>query len=157
MRYMVGLMIVVFAGCGLMLIALFTRELVQRFAARRRFLRAEGEVVHIVRKNAPRSSGEVRLRPSYLYFPVVTFTTAGGSPVKFQSEMGDSGRDESESRYRVGQRLAVRYDPEGKIPPTLDTWSGMWGPPVIGIFAGLVFLAGSAMTAWAFGNRMLGR
>jgi hypothetical protein len=85
---------------------------------------------------------------------VVAYTPAGGSPVEFQSEVGDGGKA---SGYRVGQRLAVRYDPDGRVPPLLDTWSGLWLPPVIGMFAGMVFLAGSAMAAWAFGSRMIGR
>lgn len=154
MRFIVGLMIVAFAGCGLLLLVLFAREFAQRIAARRRMLRAEGEVVAVVRKNAPRSTGEVRWRPDYMFFPVVVFTPPAGAPVKFQSEVGDGGR---ESGYRVGQRLAVRYDPDGTMPPTLDTWSGQWLPPLIGMFAGFVFLAGSAMAAWAFGSRVLGR
>src|SRR5262245_6478534 len=104
---MVGLMIVAFAGCGFALMALFPRELVQRVAARHRLLRTEGEVVDVVQKTAPLSPGEVRWRPDYMFFPVVTFTPAGGSPVRFQSEIGDSGQA---SGYRIGQRLAVRYD-----------------------------------------------
>ncbi len=147
-------MIVAFAGCGFALMALFARELVQRIVARRRLLGAEGEVVDVVRKLAPRGPGQFRWRPHYMVFPVVTFTPAGGSTVKFQSEAGDGGQA---SGYRVGQRLAVRYDPDGRIPPMLDTWSGLWLPPAVGMFAGLVFLASSAMAAWAFGGRVIGR
>ena len=89
-----------------------------------------------------------------MFFPVVVFTPPGGSPVRFRSEVGGGGQALG---YRVGQRLAVRYDQDGRIPPMLDTWSGLWLPPAVGEFAGLVFLAGSAMAAWAFGSRVIGR
>lgn len=146
LRYRVGLMIVAFAVCGFALMALIARELVQRAAARRRLLRTEGAVVDVVRKTAPRSPGQVRWRPYSMFFPIVTFTPEGGMPVEFQSEVGEGGQA---SRYRPGQRLAVWYDPDGKTPPMLDAWSGPWLPPLVGMFAGLVFLAGSAMVAWA--------
>ena len=105
MRYLVGLMIVAFAGCGFALMALFAREFLRRVAARRRLLRTEGEVVDVVRKAAPRGPGQVRRRPYFMFFPVVTFTPEGGAPVEFRSEVGDGGQA---SKYRVGQRLAVR-------------------------------------------------
>jgi hypothetical protein len=111
-------------------------------------------VVDVVRKAAPHSPGEVRWRTDWMFFPVVLFTPAGGQPVTFKSEVGDGGQ---ESRYEVGQKLAVRYDPEGIIPPTLDTWSGMWLPPVIGLFAGLVFLAGSGLVAVVYADKVLGK
>lgn len=151
---MLGLMIVAFAGCGLLLLVLFARELVQRIAARHRMLRTEGEVVEIIQKEAPHSPGEVRWRTVWMFFPVIRFTPEGGEPVTFKSEIGDGGQ---ESKYEVGQTLSVRYDPEGKIPPMLDTWSGMWLPPVIGMFAGLVFLAGSGLVAVVFADKVLGR
>lgn len=157
MPYLLGLMIVAFGGCGLLLLVLFARELIRRLAARGRMLRAEGEVVDIVRKVAPRSPGRVRARTAYLFFPVITFTPDGGGPVTFRSEVGDGGRSEDESRYRVGDKLPVRYDPDGQFPPMLDTWSGVWLPPVMGLFAGLVFLGGAGLVAIVFADKVLGR
>jgi hypothetical protein len=153
-RYIVGLMVVAFAGGGLLLLAMFARELAQRIAARRRMLRSEGEVVEVVRQAAPPGPEEVRWRTDWVFFPVIRFTPEGGRPVTFKSEVGDGGQ---ESRYEVGQRLGVRYDPAGKIPPMLDAWSGMWLPPLIGMFAGLVFLVGSGLAAVVFADKVLGR
>lgn len=58
MRYVLGMMILAFAGCGFLLLVRFARELAQWIAACRRMLRAEGEVVEIVQKEAPIMHGE---------------------------------------------------------------------------------------------------
>jgi len=51
----------------------------------------------------------------------------------------------------------VVYDPDGEVGPMLDTWSGMWLSNVMVVVAGVVFMAGALLIAWAFGDRMLGR
>jgi hypothetical protein len=154
LRYLVSLMIVAFFGSGLLLVVVFLRELCRKLARRHRLRSADGVVTSVVKKAASRGPGRVRWRTYWRFFPVVTFTPPGGFPVTFTSEVGDGG---TESRYRPGQRLAVRYDPDGEIPPTLDCWSALWLPPLLGIFSGLVFLFGAALTYWTVGERVLGR
>jgi hypothetical protein len=84
-------------------------------------------------------------------FPVVKFTTSAGKEITFQLETGDSG---DVSRYSVGQRLGVRYDPEGAFRPMMDSWSGVWLPNMMAVFSGLVFLFGSYLIYFAFGDRI---
>jgi hypothetical protein len=56
----------------------------------------------------------------------------------------------------VGQTIDLRYDPSARVPPTVDSWSGLWLKDLMGIFAGVVFLSGAALCYVAFGDRIFG-
>jgi hypothetical protein len=57
----------------------------------------------------------------------------------------------------VGQKIAVLYDPDGAIPPMIDSWAGLWGPHLVRTIAGPLFLFAALFLNWAFGERILGR
>ncbi len=153
MRYIVGFMMFVFALCGGGLCVAAVRELVRRILSVGRFERAVGIVVGVERKYSKIMLGGPR-GSRVMNFPVITFGRPGGQVVTFRSEVGDGRKV---SRYRIGQRLGVRYDPAGEFAPMLDTWSGMWLPSVMYVVAGIVFLFGAALIYVAFGERIFGR
>ena len=96
------------------------------------------------------SSG--RTRPQISNFPKVTYTSKNGEAITFTSETGDMGL---ESKYRVGDPIAVFHDPAGRHRPMLASWSGVWLPPLMLIGAGGVFLFGAWLVWFAFGDRIL--
>jgi len=51
----------------------------------------------------------------------------------------------------------VLYDPDGEIPPMIDSWAGIWAPHLIRTIAGPIFIFGALLIYWAFGDRILGR
>jgi hypothetical protein len=111
--------------------------------------RAEGTVTAITATEANfHSDSNVN---TTMHFPVITFEQHGVTQT-FTSEVGDG----ENTRFFIGQKITVRYDPTGAIPPTIDSWSGMWLRPAIGIFSGFVFLGGTAIVYVAFGNRVFG-
>ena len=153
MRFLLAAMLIIFLLSGVIVLTVSARELVRKLTRWRRFERANGVVVE-VRSKTLRLTTTSKLKSTVMHFPVVTFSTRRGDAVTFTSETGDSG---PRSRYAPGQRLVVVYDPDGEVGPMLDTWSGMWLSNVMAVVAGVVFMAGALLIAWAFGDRMLGR
>src|SRR5262249_38058456 len=86
-----------------------------------------------------------------VHFPVITFRRRGETQT-FTSAFGHGEK----TRFVIGQKIGVRYDPTGAIPPTVDSWSGLWLTPVSGIVAGSVFLGGAALVYVTFGRRVFG-
>ena len=152
MRYVVGLMMVAFFLGGVGLFAAGVRGLIRRFAARRRLRPAEGEIVRIEKRQkiTDRESG----RTAEYHYPEIKFRPEPGSDKTFTSEIGAGARA---SRYAVGQKIAVLYDPDGEIPPMIDSWAGIWGPNLVRTIAGPLFIFGALLIYWAFGDRILGR
>lgn len=152
MRYVVGLMMVGFfvSGAGLFLAGVW--RIVARLRARGRMLRAEGEIVRIemVQKCTDYDMG----RTAEYHYPEIRFYPAGGGEAKFLSEIGAGSRAK---RYAVGQRIGVVYDPEGKVPPMIDSWSGRWGPHLLKAIVGPMLIGVAIFLWWAFGARILGR
>jgi hypothetical protein len=150
MAIVIGLMMGAFGAVGACLFVFFVRELARKIAALPYMERAEGTVTAIESKIATFHHDD-SLVPTTMHFPVITFEV-GGAPQTFKSEVGDGNK----TRYFVGQRIGVRYDPSGTVPPTIDSWSGMWLTPIIGIAAGAIFMGGAALVYFAFGRRLLG-
>lgn len=153
MRILLIIMMVAFAAAGIFMLAVSLRELLRKFASHHRFERAEGIVIDIQRKTM-RSTGRNHRKPTIINLPVIQFTTRSGQVVTFTSETGDSG---DASRYDVDMLLPIRYDPEGKFKPMLDSWSGIWLPNAMAVLSGFVFLFGALLIAWAFGDRLFGQ
>jgi hypothetical protein len=152
MRYVVGLMIVLSPLVGLFFIVAGVRGIWTTWK-RRPFLRsADGIIVGIKTEsviNDDSSSSELQLS----YRPILRFTTERGEVQEFVSEMGKIG---SESPYRKGDRLPVLYDPDGVLPPRIDSWFTLWGFHLILTgFAGPLFIGCSALLCLAFGHRVL--
>jgi hypothetical protein len=152
MRYVVGLMMVIFFLAGMGLFAAGVRELIRRFAARRRLLPAEGVIVRVEKRQecTDTESG----RTAEYYFPEIKFRPERGAGQTFTSEIGAGARS---ARYAVGQKIAVLYDPDGEIPPMINSWAGIWVPHLIHAIAGPIFIFGALLIYWAFGDRILGR
>ena len=151
MRYVVGFMMVVFFLGGVGLFATGALGLVRRFAARCRLRPAQGEIVGIDKRQVvmDNESG----RTAEYHYPEIRFRPGSGVPQTFLSEIGAGARAE---RYAVGQKIAVLYDPDGEIPPMIDSWAGIWGPHLVRTIAGPLFVGAALFIYWAFGDRIFG-
>ena len=90
---------------------------------------ATGTVVDLVQRVLnPGSAG--------VYCPVVQFTTALGQPVRFESGFGTMP-----ASHRVGQSIAVRYDPADPQKAEVDSATSRWLVPGCMIGMGIMFLA----------------
>ncbi len=102
----------------------------RRFTRRRAFVRrsalASGTVVALTEN---RESDEVS------YFPRVTFRTAAGREVTFESEMGSRA-----NAGRIGESVAVRYRPDQPHVAEIDGLMPLWGPTLLFGALGVVFL-----------------
>ena len=149
MRYVVGLMMVAFflAGVGLFLAGVL--GLIRRFVARRRLWPADGEIVRIEKRQAVTNyeSG----RTAEYHYPEIKFRPQRGGDQTFTSEIGVGSRA---SRYAVGQKIGVLYDPNGKIPPMIHSWAGIWATHLIHAIVGPLFVFGALLIYWAFGDRI---
>lgn len=65
------------------------------------------------------------------YFPVISFTTAAGAPVRARSRS-------SNNRYRVGDSVPVLYDPNEPDDMQIDTLGSRW--VMVGFATGLAAL-----------------
>ena len=155
MRYLAGFTMFAFILLGLGLAAAAVRELIVKLTRLVYFRRAAGRVVRIETQRQFQSPGGLRhLKPHYRFFPVIEFRHLSGGAVVFQSATGDGG---TKSRYRVGQRVAVVYDIDDRVPPMINSFAGVWLPVVLQLFGGLVFAAAGAMICFAFGAKIFGR
>lgn len=152
MRYVVGLMMAGFlvAGVGLFVAGGF--GLIRRFGARRRMRRVEGEIVWIDRRQV--CTDYDMGRSTEYHYPEIRFNPHEGGETKFLSEIGAGSRTE---RYAVGQKIGVLYDPEGKVPPMIDSWEGKWGPHLVRTIVGPMLICVGVFLHWAFGDRIWGR
>lgn len=93
-----------------------------------RGVKATGTVVNLVsRVFNPGSAG--------VYCPVVDFTSATGQPVRFESQFGTMP-----ASHRVGQTIAVRYDPADPQKADVDSVTANWFVPGCTIAMGLGFV-----------------
>ena len=89
---------------------------------------ASGTVVDLVQRVFnPGSAG--------VYCPLVQFTTASGQPVRFESGFGTMP-----ASHRVGQTIAVRYDPDDPQKAEVDSATSRWLVPGCMAAMGLGFL-----------------
>lgn len=135
-------------GCALFVGSL--RELARRLRRSRRLVRAEGEVVALQTRKVTTMIAR-RMRTTHMHFPVIRYGRQAGETETFTSETGDAGR---ESRFSVGQRVRVRYDPEGEVGPLIDSWFGLWAQPLLMSAGGLMFICGAALIYFAFGEKV---
>ena len=152
MRYVVGLMLVVFFLTGVGLFAAGVRGLIRRFGVRGRLRPAEGEIFRIDKRQ--KCTDYQTGRTAEYHYPEIKFCRERGGDMTFLSEIGAGARA---ARYAVGQKIAVLYDPDDKIPPMIDSWAGIWGPHVVRTIAGPIFIFGALLIYWSFGDRILGR
>jgi hypothetical protein len=95
----------------------------------RRGVVATGTVINLVKKIFnPGSAG--------VYCPVVRFTTSTGERVEFESGFGTMP-----ASHRVGQTIAVRYDPGTPRSAEVDSATANWFVPGCTIVMGFLFFA----------------
>jgi hypothetical protein len=70
-----------------------------------------------------------------VYCPVVEFTAASGQPVRFESQFGTMP-----ASHRVGQSIAIRYDPADPQKAEVDSATANWFVPGCTIAMGILFL-----------------
>jgi hypothetical protein len=167
MRFIAWTMLVAFALAGVFLVWQGIRALVISVCRRPHLKRVKGTVMTVERTRETRASAgrHGRMRTYVKFHPVIQFTTELGESVRFRSEMGESypvvrqwdgTHEEPVSRYSAGQIHEVLYDPEGKLPPCLATWVGLFGPAAAMSVAGIVFMGGAALIWFAFREKLLG-
>src|SRR5262245_59031858 len=89
---------------------------------------AMGKVVDLVKKNCnPGSAG--------VYCPVVMFIQHTGRQIQFESDFGTMP-----ASHRVGQSIAIRYDPANPQTAKVDSAASNWLVSVVTIAVGAVFL-----------------
>jgi hypothetical protein len=155
MRYIVGFMMLAFLLCGTGLVIAAVRDLILKLYRMSYFRRATGSVVDVRReKQLPPPEGFRRRQTQYRFFPVIRFKHLSGEDVTFKSETGDGGET---SRYRVGQRIAVVYDIDDKLPPMINSFAGVWLPVILQIVGGAVFIGGGLLIYFAFGEKIFGK
>ena len=151
MRYVVGFMMVVFFLGGAGLFATGLLGLIRRAAARRRLRPAEGEIVRIDSRQEVTDSDSGRT--AEYHYPEIRFRPERGGHTTFLSEIGAGARAK---RYAVGQKIGVLYDPDGEIPPMIDSWAGIWGPHLLRVIFGPMFVFVALGIYWAFGDKIFG-
>jgi hypothetical protein len=154
MQYIVGLMMVIFPLVGCFLIYSGLNEFLKRRERLEYMVRVEGAVMTVTRKRQPGliARKSRHQRQGWMFFPVIRFTAPSGEQITFESESGDGGQT---SQYSAGQRLPVLYDPEGKLPPMIDSWWSVWGGAFFLVLGGAVFIGGGLLIFVAFGNKIL--
>lgn len=95
---------------------------------------ATGTVVEIEERTSTRRSNSGVRRRTTSYYPTLTFQTAEGATVQFESSTSVA------SDVDVGDTLAVRYNRSNPSEARLDSFGGMWGLPA-GIGFGALVLS----------------
>jgi hypothetical protein len=105
--------------------------------ARARAVRADGEVVELVEERSRNSSGS-------LWAPRVRFRIPDGRSFEFVSSVRTKP-----PAYAVGDRVAVRYDPDHPSEARIDDWLSWWFlPSLLGALGAVFTIVGSALL-WA--------
>jgi hypothetical protein len=151
MKYVLGLMLIAFPLCGLLMILVGVRGLWKTWS-RRPFLRsAVGKVVKIEQCRAIGSGDESVSNPDTAYYPILQFTTESGKVREFRSPAGQLGNSPP---YTLGMTIPVLYDPDDILPPAINSWFALWGGHVVCLLAGPILLGGAAIIYFAFGHRI---
>jgi len=156
MRYIAGFMMFAFFLCGIGLVIAAVKEFITKFYRMTYFRRAVGSIVKVERqRQIPQVDSDFRYqKTNYRFFPVIKFKHLSGEEVVFQSETGDGGET---SKYSVGQRIAVVYDIDNKLPPMINSFAGVWLPVILQTVGGIVFAGSALMIYFAFGAKIFGK
>jgi len=164
MRYMLGLFLVAGWLFGLILFFRGIRGLWTTWRRWASLRSAVGEVIGVEEETVQSDEYDVEYP---VYTPVLRFKTASGeaktfrpkwsfgpSAVRYKTAHGqfEASRSAFGSRrsspYKVGMTVPVLYDPDGVIPPMIDSWTTIWGASVGGLFGGLVLLGIAAFASY---------
>ena len=151
MKYVLGLMLIAFPLCGVLLILHAIRGLRRTWMRGPYLQSAVSTVVAVERQRAISSPDDSPSQPSTAYYPILRFTTESGEVKEFRSSFGKLG---DSSPYAIGTTIPVLYDLDGILPPVIDSWFAVWGVDLICLLAGPIFLGGAAIVYFAFGQRI---
>jgi hypothetical protein len=108
----------------------FAMTAVRIYLRRRRFLArampALGKVVDVKIRGTGRNA---------MSFPVFAFRTEGGEDQRAESQMGSGFQ-----AFRIGETVAVRYDPTNPAIADVDTFAVMWGLVLLRAGFALLFM-----------------
>lgn len=127
---------IVFAVVGVVLLAIG----VKIYLSTKKFLAtavgAQGTVIEMVERTRRDREGDV----STMWAPKVRFEVAG-KPIEFESSIGASP-----PRYKEGQTIDVKYDPQDPNNAKVASGSSYWTGPIILGGLGVIFtIVGLAM------------
>ena len=127
---------IVFAVVGVVLLAIG----VKIYLSTKKFLAtavgAQGTVIEMVERTRRDREGDV----STMWAPKVRFEVAG-KPIEFESSVGASP-----PRYKEGQTIDVKYDPQDPNNAKVASGSSYWTGPIILGGLGVIFtIVGLAM------------
>ena len=134
----VSVPVIIFGLVGIFLLWYACWDSLRTWRQRHLFIRTIGQVTHI------ESAMVVRSRAS---FPVIRFMNQEGRVISFKSSVGyvipqrPRQRHRYKPPYRIGQNIAVCYDPGGVLPPMIDSWMTRWLSPLSTGVGGALFLA----------------
>lgn len=116
------------------------------YARKRRFVRTAARTSGVVTALVPRISMEESQPSQTVYAPSVEFTTQAGEPREFTSRSASS-----RPAYRIGQDVAVIYDPRHPGKAVILTFGEVWLVPLILWGIGALFVLTAILVA--FGTR----
>ncbi|GAA6623207.1 DUF3592 domain-containing protein [Scytonema sp. NUACC26] len=120
----------IFAGIGSLFAAIGIMTGVSTHSFVNTSILTQGTVITLVERLSTDSDGN----SSFLYHPVVRFTTNSGEPTIF--EAGGS----NPPAFTLGQQVEVRYSPQNPKEASIDSWFELWFLPVIITSTSLVFV-----------------
>ncbi|MBX9256680.1 DUF3592 domain-containing protein [Desmonostoc muscorum CCALA 125] len=92
---------------------------------------AEGTVIELVQRlSSPDSKG----RRSYIYYPVVQYTTRSGESTIFESNSGSSP-----PQFAKGQHVEILYTPDKPGSAMINSWLTLWFLPLMLTGLGSIF------------------
>lgn len=91
----------------------------------------QGKIIALVERLSTDSDGD----SSFVYYPVVRFTTNAGEPTVFEANAGSNP-----PAFTLGQQVEVLYSPQNPKEARIDSWLELWLFPTIFTSIGLIFV-----------------
>ncbi|MHC0062451.1 DUF3592 domain-containing protein [Nostoc sp. UIC 10890] len=108
---------------------------------------AQGTIIDLVQRSSTDNKG----RYSYVYYPVVKFTTSSGETTVFEANSGSNPPE-----FTKGQQVEILYSPEKPNSATINSWLSLWFLPIMFISLGSIFaLVGGIVLVRSF-PRLIG-
>ena len=134
---------IVFLLIGAALLALSAWYFVRRRAFLQESASATGTVVDLNVIRSESTDDDNRVTVDYFSHPRVTYRDANGREMTFASSVGSSP-----PKYKVGDKVSVRYHPQRPTEAEIDSFWEIWLPTVaFGACGSVCFVIGAAVVA----------
>ncbi|PHJ57965.1 hypothetical protein VF14_28395 [Nostoc linckia z18] len=90
----------------------------------------QGTVIELVQRWSTDNKG----RSSYVYYPVVQYTTRSGESTVFESTSGTNP-----PQFAKGQQIEILYVPDKPGSATINSWFSLWFLPLMFTGLGSIF------------------